>query len=356
MSASSTPTSWPSVANAAARFTVSVDLPTPPLPDATAMMRVVAGSWTPRVSAPPRSLVVSAARSSGVITSNRSSTDATPGSEPTCVETCSSKLERSGQPTTVNAIVTVTAPPSISTPRTMSSSVTGRRSSGSITRPSPSSTCSRDGIVSSVAEQHRLQIACVVHGEPFPVVVEVCEHVDLAQPAREPLAPLLQLGLRVVAVAAAGARMEAHEGEVRGQLVRLELVDFGAVGDHERAAVLTQERVRLPPEPRGVTELERVPVAVVQALQRVGKPVEVAAERRRQLPEERAELRRAQQGLDPLVEQRQMLLGVGEALHVGHVAAHLDREDEVVRRLLDPARDRRRAGQAVEGGVDLDRG
>src|SRR5207253_1732382 len=116
-----------------------------------------------------------------------------------------SKLERNGQPTTVSAIVTVTAPPSISTPRTMSSSVTGRRSSGSITRPSASSTCSRDVIASSLAEQQRLQIASFAHGEALPVVVEVREDVRLAQPAREPLAPLPELGLRVVAVPPATA-------------------------------------------------------------------------------------------------------------------------------------------------------
>src|SRR5919197_1365885 len=355
MSASSTPTSRPSVTSAAARFTVSVDLPTPPLPEATAMIRVVAGSWTPRVSVPPRSLVVSAARSSGVITSNRSSTEATPGSEATCVETCSSKLERSGQPTTVSAIVTVTAPPSISTPRTMSSSVTGRRSSGSITRPSASSTCSRDGIVSSVAEQHRLQIDCVAHGEPLPVVVEVREDVDLVRPAREPLAPLLQFGLRVVAVAAAAAGVEAHEGEVGRQLVSLKRVHLRTVGDDECAAVLAKQRIRVVAKPRRVPKLERVPVPVVQPIQRHCEPVEVATEGGRQLPEERAELGRAQQRLDPLVEERQVLRDVVQPLHLRQIAAHLDRENEVVRRLLHPARDGRRARQTVEGRVDLDR-
>jgi len=40
-------------------LTVTVDLPTPPFPEATASTRVVAGSWTPRTSAPPRSCVVS---------------------------------------------------------------------------------------------------------------------------------------------------------------------------------------------------------------------------------------------------------------------------------------------------------
>ena len=117
-------------------LTVTVDFPTPPLPDATASTRVVAGNWTPRTSAPPRSCVVSAARSSGDITSNSSDTEPTSGNDATCCCTWSSKLERSGQPATVSAIVTVTALPSIRTSRTMPSSVTGLRSSGSITRPS----------------------------------------------------------------------------------------------------------------------------------------------------------------------------------------------------------------------------
>ena len=59
-------------------------------------------------SAPPRSFVVSAARSSGVITSNcERDGRRRPAASPTCSATCSSKLERSGQPTTVSAIVTV---------------------------------------------------------------------------------------------------------------------------------------------------------------------------------------------------------------------------------------------------------
>ena len=40
MSASTTPTFRPSAAIEAARFTVTEDLPTPPLPDATAYTRV----------------------------------------------------------------------------------------------------------------------------------------------------------------------------------------------------------------------------------------------------------------------------------------------------------------------------
>ncbi len=52
MSASSTPTVAPSAASASARFTAVVDLPTPPLPLATAMMFLTPGtSLTPRWTA-----------------------------------------------------------------------------------------------------------------------------------------------------------------------------------------------------------------------------------------------------------------------------------------------------------------
>ena len=105
------PDPCPIDARAAARLTESEDLPTPPLPEATASTRVLGESRIPFVSTPPRSFVVSAARSSGDITSNWSVTCDTSGSVPTCSATCCSKLERSGQPATVSAIVTETADP-----------------------------------------------------------------------------------------------------------------------------------------------------------------------------------------------------------------------------------------------------
>ena len=46
------PTDAPSAASASARFTAVVDLPTPPLPEATAMMFLIPGtSFTPRCTA-----------------------------------------------------------------------------------------------------------------------------------------------------------------------------------------------------------------------------------------------------------------------------------------------------------------
>ena len=44
MSASSSPTRWPCRASATARFTATVDFPTPPLPEATATMDATSGS------------------------------------------------------------------------------------------------------------------------------------------------------------------------------------------------------------------------------------------------------------------------------------------------------------------------
>src|SRR5207247_5513964 len=55
--------------------------------------------------------------------------------------------DRKGQPATVSAMRTVTSPPSIATSRTMSSWVTGLRSSGSITFPRAAMTASRVGCI-----------------------------------------------------------------------------------------------------------------------------------------------------------------------------------------------------------------
>ena len=99
---------------------------------------------------PPRSRVTSAVFSSGVMTSKPSRTRVTPATAPTCRETCSWNESRSGQPTTVSAIVTETEPSSSTrTSRTMSSSVTGRRSSGSMTFSSALRIASRSGLIAA---------------------------------------------------------------------------------------------------------------------------------------------------------------------------------------------------------------
>ena len=72
MSASSTPTDRPRTAIAAARLTVTLDFPTPPLPDATAYTRVSEFGWAKGMTgsrASPRNCLRSSVRCSSFITS-----------------------------------------------------------------------------------------------------------------------------------------------------------------------------------------------------------------------------------------------------------------------------------------------
>src|SRR6266542_4213941 len=215
MSAASTPTSRPSVESAAARFTASDDLPTPPFPETTAITRVDGSSWT----------VLS-----------------TPWRPPTSFATWSWNDERSGQPATVSAIRTLTSPPSTEMSRTMSSSVIGLRSSGSITFPSALRTASRNGCISSRGYLEQFgQPRGVARRESLPVVVEVRVDVGDSAPATDPVGPLVELTLRVIATDATRAVMKAEVGEAGCQLLSLKRLDLRTVGDHERHAPLAQQ-------------------------------------------------------------------------------------------------------------------
>src|SRR6478609_5626823 len=141
MSASTTPTRSPCCAIATARFAVTDDLPTPPLPDATANTFVSEVGLLNGItgSAPPRSRSVRAARCSGLITPSAIRTSATPSTVRTAAVTSWVMVSRSGQPAVVRSMPTVTSAPaagvvSTSTDRTMPRSVIGRRISGSSTR------------------------------------------------------------------------------------------------------------------------------------------------------------------------------------------------------------------------------
>src|SRR5215469_14222106 len=149
MSASTTPTFWPEAARAAARLTVTDDLPTPPLPLATAYTRVSEFGWANGICGsgrPPRSLVCRARRCSSLITSSWTRTEDTPGSLPAAAVTSRVMVSRSGHPATVRYTSTSTAPSAAtSTFLTMPSSVIGRWISGSCTPPSAWATCSALG-------------------------------------------------------------------------------------------------------------------------------------------------------------------------------------------------------------------
>src|SRR5271167_2960999 len=149
MSASTTPTFWPEAASAAARLTVTDDLPTPPLPLATAYTRVSEDGWEKGICGsgrPPRSCVCNPRRCSSLITSSSTRTEDTPGTLPTAAVTSLVILSRSGQPATVSQTSTSTTPSAAtSTFLTMPSSVIGRWISGSCTPSSAFVICSAVG-------------------------------------------------------------------------------------------------------------------------------------------------------------------------------------------------------------------
>src|SRR5215208_5011945 len=85
-----------------------------------------------------------------------------------------------------------------------------------------------------------LQPVSVVDRVPLPVVVVVGEDVALVAPTCDPLGPLVELVVCVVAVAAARAGLEADEHPVGRALERLER-PARVVADHERDAVPPQQ-------------------------------------------------------------------------------------------------------------------
>src|SRR5215217_7253270 len=134
-SASSISTEWPALSSAAARFTATVLLPTPPLPETTAITRVFDSSLKAGASSagPPCSEVIRFCRSASLITPKSTSTLSTPS---ICMSlSLTSVVMRcfKGHPAVVSATPTVTATPSIFTPRTMFSETRSRPISGSRT-------------------------------------------------------------------------------------------------------------------------------------------------------------------------------------------------------------------------------
>ena len=104
MSASISATLCPAAASAAARFTVTDDLPTPPLPLTIAYTLVSEDGWAngiTRSGAPPRSVTCRSLRCSSLITSSSTRTPVTPASGVTAPVTREVIVSRIGQPATV---------------------------------------------------------------------------------------------------------------------------------------------------------------------------------------------------------------------------------------------------------------
>ncbi len=157
-SASMTPTEWPRCASATARFVVTDDFPTPPLPDEMRRQRVrdsgsangiaLPCAWPCACCVPavapgsPWSRSRSSARSSSFIAVKSRLTEDTPSRGRTAPSTRFVISLRSGQPGIVSAMRMPTLPASIETLRTMPRSTIERCSSGSSTGRKASRTCS----------------------------------------------------------------------------------------------------------------------------------------------------------------------------------------------------------------------
>src|SRR5207245_940876 len=85
------------------------------------------------------------------------------------------------------------------------------------------------------------------------------------------------------------------------------------------------------------------------------EPLVVAVEVGRELPQHGAELGRADERLDPLVEAPDPGADVGQPLHVREIAARLDGEEEARRGRSHPVSHDLAPRQPVEGRVHLDR-
>src|SRR3954467_13023677 len=150
----------PSSVSAAARFAVTVDLPTPPLPEPTQMMfftaaRAPGGGPSRRPSRCWRPLF-----SCWVSTSKPTFTSRTPSRRRTAVATPFWKCERIGQPGVVSDTTTSTRPSAgCSIERTIPRSTMLWRSSGSMTTLSASLICSCVGIASGFWQRAERQPA-----------------------------------------------------------------------------------------------------------------------------------------------------------------------------------------------------
>jgi len=146
------PTALPSAASAAARLAVTLDLPTPPLPEP---MQITLRTWAsaPSGSAARPSFRPSAAFSLSDSTSKLTLTWVMPPSSRIAWSTPVWKWLRIGQPGVVSETITSTTPLSwMSIDLTISSSTMSRRSSGSITERRESSIWSLVGMDSIVGE------------------------------------------------------------------------------------------------------------------------------------------------------------------------------------------------------------
>src|SRR5690606_3056189 len=122
--------------------------------------------------------------------------------------------------------------------------------------------------------------------------------------------------------------------------------------DAEAHSMPLERRVDAVVEPALVTELEGVTSALRKRREERLQTIEIEPPARRQLKQDRAEF--IAETLDGAEHPVQALLRIPELLHMGDVAVCLDREAEVVRRLLAPGGEGLTFREAVERAVELD--
>jgi hypothetical protein len=116
----------------------------------------------------------------------------------------------------------------------------------------------------------------------------------------------------------------------------------------------TQHVHHLGGEPARVAELDRMAEVGREFGERAGEALIVALEGRRQLPQQRAELARLRERLDPIEQKLQVAAGLAQPFDVRQVAADLDCEREVRRRPVGPALGGFASRQPVERRIELD--
>src|SRR3954469_13816204 len=210
----------PSESSAAARFAVTVDLPTPPLPDPTQITFLTAASapvgspsWRPSCCWRPLF-------SWSVRTSRPTFTCSTPPSPRIASVTPFWKCERIGQPGVVSETTTSTRPSAgVSIERTIPRSTMLWRSSGSMTTLSASRICSVVGIAVQLWQRH-----VVVPRQP--VIGDVLPHDS---------------GSDMVPVRRADARIAVDRAEPNGGRCL-----HGGIAAVERGGALRAERLDVP--------------------------------------------------------------------------------------------------------------
>src|SRR5438132_12147820 len=247
-SASRIPTFAPSAAKTHARFTATLDFPTPPLPEAIAINAVSGGNeiFDGGGACPagaPRSCPTSAWRCSSLIGVSETSTLSTPATGWTAAVTSVVMRSRNWQPSMVSRTWTRTRPSLISIRCSIPMASIGLPISGSRTPRSASRICSSVTIGVRLPGTIRTYARCVPckpslrPGSPMPEPLAIEVHKVLADDTRYRLYRHLRLSGRPVGIRELSARSSLHPNTLRPHLRRLEEAGLISTEQHRGSRV-----------------------------------------------------------------------------------------------------------------------